>query len=115
MRMLFALLAAAVLIGCTTPGDLMRKEPTIAAVTDKSPRSYALCVFPLWQEHRRSATMHETADGYRLLIVAEGAGQTDELLEVRRTSTGSDVRLYQRTPWVSIGRGQVASSARDCL
>lgn len=47
--------------------------------------------------------MSETESGYRIVI---GAMQmTDELLEIKKTSSGSSVAFYQRVAWMpGIGR-----------
>ncbi|MCO7634147.1 hypothetical protein NJF54_20195 [Pseudomonas guariconensis] len=115
MRILIGALGLAVLAGCTTPGDLLKSKPTIVAETSKSPKAYALCVLPGWQEHQASATMNETLTGYRLISSAESIGQTNELLEIKQTARGSEVRLYQRMPGMTLGRSRITSSVNSCL
>lgn len=115
MRLLMAGFAATILAGCTTPGDLLRGEPTVAAVSSKDAKAYALCVLPKWQEHHAGVTMNDTVDGYRLVSAVESVGQTNELLEIRRVEAGSEVRLYQRMPGVGIGRSRIIASVRNCL
>lgn len=115
MKKITVVLAAIVLAACTTPGDLLTSQPTIAATSDKDPRTYALCVLPQWQEHDAGVTMSETISGYRLISYVQSVGQTNELLEVLRTEAGSEVRLYQRMPGVTIGRSRITASVKSCL
>ncbi|MEN5029082.1 hypothetical protein [Pseudomonas sp. Ps21-P2] len=114
MRILIVALAVAVLSGCVSPSDLKSKTPTTSATTDKSPRQYATCVFPKWQDARSEAVMSETADGYRLVV---GAMQmTDELLEVKKTSAGSQIAFYQRVAWMpGFGRSAIEEAVKSCL
>ncbi|QPG62055.1 hypothetical protein HFV04_021370 [Pseudomonas sp. BIGb0427] len=114
MRILIGAVSVAVLAGCVSPSDLKGSTPTATASTKKSPKAYALCVFPKWQDARSEAVMSETADGYRLVI---GAMQlTDELLEVRQTPSGSSVAFYQRVAWMpGVGRSAIEEAVRSCL
>ena len=57
MRILITAVGVAVLAGCVSPSDLKANSPTTKAVTKKSPKEYALCVFPQWQDARSEATM----------------------------------------------------------
>lgn len=114
MRILIAAMGLAVLAGCVSPSDLKNKAPTTQAVTEKSPRDYALCVFPKWQDSRSEATMSETQNGYRLVVAA--VNLTDELLEVTKSSAGSTVVFYQRVPWMpGIGRTAIEDAVKSCL
>lgn len=114
MKKLIAMLAVVVLSGCVSPADLKKSEPSFSAVTKKDPKSYALCVFPQWQEARNEAVMSETVDGYRLIVAAEQL--TDELLEVRKSAGGSEVQLFQRVPWMpGVGRSAIEAAVKSCL
>ncbi|MNJ39521.1 hypothetical protein D3C77_343960 [compost metagenome] len=115
MRILIGAVGLALLAGCTTPGDLLQNTPTIVAKTTKTPKAYALCVLPGWQEYQVGVTMNETVSGYRLISSAETIGQTNELLEIKQTPEGSEVRLYQRMPGISLGRSRITSSVNNCL
>ena len=114
MRILIGAVAVAVLAGCVSPSDLKGNTPTVNASTKKSPKAYALCVFPKWQDARSEAVISETADGYRLVI---GAMQlTDELLEVKQIPTGSSVAFYQRVAWMpGVGRSAIEDAVKSCL
>jgi hypothetical protein len=103
-----------ILAGCVGPGDLLHNEPSLKANTKKSPREYALCVFPEWQDARTDSSMNETESGYRLLVASNN--MADELLEVRKSAEGSDVTLYQRMAWSKMpGRTAAGAAAKTCL
>nr|WP_150643754.1 lipoprotein [Pseudomonas fluorescens] len=114
MRILIGAVAVAMLAGCSTPSDLKSGKSTISASTAKTPKQYALCVLPRWQDARSGASMSETTSGYRLLVGNDMT--TDELLEVNRSASGSSVALYQRMAWSpGYGRSEIERSVRDCL
>lgn len=114
MRILIAAVGLAMLVGCVSPSDLKGAAPTTTASTQKSPKAYALCVFPKWQDARSEAVMSETADGYRLVIGAMKL--TDELLEVKQAPTGSSVAFYQRVAWMpGVGRSAIETAVKSCL
>lgn len=115
MRILIAAVAVAVLAGCTTPSDLLKGAPVLSANTKKDPKTYALCVYPSWQDYRSSAVMSETSTGYRLVAGNDMNGQTDDVLDIRKSSTGSAVKLYQRMAWQQLGRGELKESFNSCL
>lgn len=114
MKFFVGVLAAALLAGCSSPGDVKKNESTIRASTSKSAKKYALCVFPRWQEQRTTSTMSETDNGYRLVVATEM--MTDEVLEISNAGAGSKVALYQRMPWSKMwGRGALEAAVRECL
>ena len=114
MRILIAAVSLAVLAGCVGPGDLVRNDPSFKASTKKSPKEYALCVFPKWQDARTDSSMNETETGYRLLVASNN--MADELLEIRKTAVGSDVTLYQRMAWSKMpGRTAAEGAVKNCL
>jgi uncharacterized lipoprotein YajG len=115
MRILIGAVAVALLAGCTTPSDLKSGSPVFSSATKKAPKQYALCVFPKWQDSNAGSTMTETERGYRLVMSNPGVGQTDELLEIDKTATGSFVRHYQRIAWVQVGRGDVSDAVKKCI
>lgn len=111
---ILAILGAAVLVGCVSPADLERNEPTVRTTTMKSPKAYALCVFPKWQAARTDSSMVETEHGYRLWVASNN--MADELLDIESTKGGSLVTLRQRMPWSAMmGRSAIESSVRSCL
>ncbi len=100
--------------GCYSPGELIQKGPTYSAQTGKQPKAYALCVFPQWQESRPGATLTETESGYRLLS-GDDMG-TNEILQITKSASGSDVKFYQR--WYmdfGAGRATALESTKNCL
>lgn len=100
--------------GCYSPGELIKQGPVFTGTTLKSPKQYALCVFPQWQEHRPDATLSETISGYRL-ISANGLSAS-EVLQVDATTSGSSVALYRRA-YADFGEGKksLEISARNCI
>ncbi|MDD1966939.1 hypothetical protein NPS29_16545 [Pseudomonas putida] len=115
MRILIGALAVALLAGCTTPSDLRNSSPVFASATTKSPKQFALCVLPKWQDLNAGATMSETETGYRLIMANPGVGQTDELLDITRTQSGSSVKHFQRIAWQQLGRGGVSEAVKSCI
>lgn len=115
MRIFIGLMAVALLAGCTTPSDLLKRQPELSANTKKDPKAYALCVYPSWQDYRSSAVMSETAAGYRLVAGNDMNGQTDDVLDIRKITGGSAVKLYQRMAWQQLGRGELKESFSSCL
>ncbi|MBK4989755.1 hypothetical protein [Pseudomonas sp. S36] len=114
MRILIVAMGLAFLAGCVSPADLERNEPTISATTLKDPKAYALCVFPKWQAARTDSAMAENSDGYRLWVAQ--SNMTDELLDIRKSGSGSAVTLKQRMAWSpGLGRSAIEKAARDCL
>ncbi|SFX17916.1 hypothetical protein SAMN03159390_00646 [Pseudomonas sp. NFACC49-2] len=112
MRFFVGAVAVALLAGCSSPSDLLSSEPAVTVSSAKSPKAFALCVFPQWQEHSSSATMTETAHGYRL--VNGFAQQTDDVLEISQTKAGSIAKLYQRVAWSQLGRSGIRDSLQQC-
>jgi hypothetical protein len=111
-----AILAASALLsaGCYSPGTLVQKGPTFSASTGKTPKSYALCVFPQWQESRPDATLSETQTGYRL--ISGNDMNTNEILNISKTASGSAVKFYQRA-YLDFGSGKESAlrSTKACL
>lgn len=115
MKVFVGVLAVALLAGCTTPSDLMKDSPELSATTKKDPKTFAICVYPSWQDYRSSAVMSETSAGYRIVAGNDMNGQTDDVLDIRKSSSGSVVMLYQRMAWQQLGRGDLKDSIHRCL
>jgi hypothetical protein len=111
-----AVLATSTLIlaGCYSPSALVEKGPVLSASSSKTPKNYALCVFPQWQEHRPDATMSETETGYR--IISGNDMNTNEILSISKTASGSSVKFYQRA-YLDFGSGKenALRSTKACL
>lgn len=96
--------------GCTSAPN----SPNITLSTTKLPEEYAKCVFPKWQMENSSTTM--TASKGRYKIVVKSKVMADDILEVYKTSQGSEVAMYQRIPLASaVGRRALVQAAHDCL
>lgn len=115
MKWIVCALAVVMLAGCTTPGDLLKSEPAIIGSSTKDPKAFALCVYPDWQDYQSTSTMSETTDGYRLVSGSEMNGQTNDVLDIKRSANGSTIKLYQRMAWQQIGRSKVTESLNRCL
>lgn len=114
MRVLMGALALAMLAGCVSPSDLASNEPSIQTSTKKDPKQYALCVFPKWQSSRTDSSMVETESGYRLWVASNS--MADELLDIKRTSSGSSIALRQRMAWSAMpGRSGIEAAVKSCL
>ena len=114
MQILIGAAGLALLAGCVSPGDLETSNPSISSNTGKDPKRYALCVFPKWQAARADSSMVETEDGYRLWVAS--GNMADELLDIKRTPTGSSVVLRQRMAWSpGLGRGAIEGAVKSCL
>lgn len=112
MRIIVGAFAVALLSGCSTPSDLMSSPPNVSIATSKPAKSYALCVFPQWQEHSSTAVMSETANGYRIV---NGFGQqTDDVLDIKNARAGAVAKLYQRMAWSQLGRSSLRDSMQNC-
>ena len=111
-----AILATSTLLlaGCYSPGSLVQKGPTFSASTGKTPKNYALCVFPQWQEYRPDATLSETETGYRL--ISGNDMNTNEILNISKTTSGSAVKFYQRAYFdFGSGKENALRSTKTCL
>lgn len=114
MKLIVGALAIALLAGCVSPGDLEGNEPSIKTGTAKDPKKYALCVFPKWQSARTDSSMVETESGYRLWVASNN--MADELLDIKKTQSGSSVTLHQRMAWSAMpGRSAIEAAVRGCL
>lgn len=101
-----------IVVGCSSPSDLVASGPVVTVSSTKAPKALAMCVFPVWQEHNSNASMSETANGYR--IVSGFAQQTDDVLDITAAPKGSVAKLYQRVAWSQIGRGDLRESLQKC-
>lgn len=109
MKLFVGALAVALLAGCSSPSDLMSTSPAVTVASAKTPKAFALCVFPEWQEHNSNASMTETSAGYRLVN-----GFADDVLDISQTKSGSVAKLYQRVAWSQLGRGGLRDSLQKC-
>jgi hypothetical protein len=98
------------LAGCSSRPN----APSLTLSTQKSPEEYAQCVFPKWQRQNPEAIKSGSKGHYR--IVVESKVAADEVLEIYKTTSGSEASLYQRALLPStLGRKNLESAVRDCL
>ena len=71
-------------------------------------------MFPKWQMDDPSTTMTASKGRYR--IVVKSKVMADDIVEVYKTSQGSEVAMYQRIPLASaVGRRALEQAVHDCL
>lgn len=112
MRSVTLVLGLAMLAGCSSVSSLEDGLPVLSATTKKSPKNYARCLMPKWQEINGSTTSTETETGYRLLLNVDFVGAA-ALANIDQASDGSRVRIYKSG--AIIGSGKWADTARSCL
>jgi len=111
MRIWIGTLTMAMLAGCSLPASLVPGEPNISKTSDKTPKDYAACVLPLWQQDVAKTSQTSISNGYR--ITAPSIITADEILDIVKYKDGSRVSLYQGPPWAK--SGSLRQSVRDCL
>ncbi|RON61349.1 hypothetical protein BK669_17800 [Pseudomonas fluorescens] len=111
MRIWIGGLALAMLAGCSLPASLVPGEPNISKTSAKTPKDYAACVLPLWQQDVAKTSQTSISNGYR--ITAPSVITADEILDIVKYKDGSRVSLYQGPPWAK--SGSLRKSVRDCL
>lgn len=87
MRNLIVGGALVLLMGCSTPSDLMSENPVSTHISTKKPKDVALCVYPAWQDYRSISVMSETQNGYRI-VAGTDSGQTDDVLNIELAQRG---------------------------
>ena len=111
--MRFLIIAAAlVLASCSSIAGLEQSGPTLESHTAKSPREYARCLTPAWQDINSSVTSTETERGYRLLLNVEWIG-VPVMATVDGSESGATVKVYLMSTWK--GASGWESAARRCL
>lgn len=110
MRILIAALGVALLAGCVSVSDLEKSGPDLQSTSSKTPRDYARCLAPAWQDINEDASSTETEYGYRLLLKIDMVG-VPVMAKVSAQGAGSLVKVYVRNgtwnKWVE--------EARKCL
>lgn len=104
---LISLFAALCVAGCATPNS-----PSKTFTSGKSPEEVGECVLPKWQALRTGTEKSGTAKHMRLTVSSKLAA--DEILDIYKTQTGSEISWYQREP-LAFGRGNLNKAVRDCL
>ncbi len=103
-------LAIIALAGCSMSA-IEGKKPVLDAQTSKSPKEYALCLAPIWQQYNSETTSIETTTGYRISATATYNGVI-ALAVVDKATSGSHVRVHLQADWLA---GGWLKSARECL
>ncbi|WP_416424670.1 hypothetical protein RAM80_02580 [Pseudomonas sp. App30] len=104
---LLSLFAVVCVAGCATPNS-----PNKTFTSLKSPQEVGECIAPKWQALRPDTESSGNSRHYRLVVSSKLAA--DEILEIYKTSNGSEVSWYQREP-LTLGRGALNKAVRDCL
>jgi hypothetical protein len=109
MRIWIGSLTLAVLAGCSLPASLVPGEPKLSKTSEKTPKDYAACFLPLWQQDVSKTSQTSISNGYR--ITAPSIITADEILDIVKYKDGSRVSLYQGPPWAK--SGSLRKSVRD--
>ncbi|EIK97218.1 hypothetical protein PMM47T1_08751 [Pseudomonas sp. M47T1] len=104
---LLPLLTALCLAGCATPN-----APSKTFTSTKSPEEVGACIYPKWQALRVGTDKSGSQKHMRLTVSSKMAA--DEILDIYKTQTGSEVSWYQREP-LTFGRGELNRAVRECL
>jgi len=103
-------MAAALLAGCVSVSDLEKGGPAFKSASSKSPRDYARCLAPAWQDLNEDVSSTETEYGYRLLLKIDMVG-VPVMAKISAQGAGSSVNVYVRNgtwnKWIE--------SAKKCL
>ncbi|MHC8326516.1 hypothetical protein [Pseudomonas sp. LB1P83] len=111
MRMLIGGVAISILAGCSLPTSLVPGEPNVSKYSNKTPKDYAACLLPLWQQEVSRTTQTAISNGYR--INAPSIITADEILDIVKYKDGSRVSLYQGPPWAK--SDAMRKAVRSCL
>lgn len=104
---LLALVTAVCVAGCATPN-----APTKTFTSAKPPEEVGACILPKWQALRPDTDKSGNQKHMRLTVSSKLAA--DEILDIYKTQTGSEVSWYQREP-LTFGRGALNKAVRECL
>jgi hypothetical protein len=106
-----AVAAALALAGCSSPNDLLKKDPAFFGHTTKSAQAYAQCVADSWRHQGEQVKMIKISNGYD--VVDEGTLGISAALRVLEYANGKvEVRMATRT---SFGSQDMVQSANLCL
>ncbi|MFC4273570.1 hypothetical protein [Achromobacter aloeverae] len=103
-----AIAALALLAGCTTSSDLLKKDPVFYGHTDHTPEAYAACVADSWRRQGEEVKV-TNIDGGVDVTTSSVTGMTSAL-RVQRWSNGSvQIRMAARSSWGSQEQVQAAN------
>lgn len=104
--------AAILLAGCASTGDITRNRPTFQASTAKLDSAYAACVQARWVAISPTARIIETPTSLQV-VVSNATTHVEELLVIHSKAVGADVVLYERLQVLAL-RGY-RDAAKACL
>lgn len=96
-KILAVLMAVSVLVGCKSLNSIRSKQPVDSGVSTKSVNEFASCVSAKWDSGWNSVTSLPLENGISILI-PQGMGGYDVVLDVTSENSGSAYVLYERVP-----------------
>lgn len=111
MRIWIAVVAVAMLAGCSTSG-MQEGRPSFSAQSKKTPQQYARCLGPKWQEINPSTSSIETETGYKISASTTFTGVA-ALAVIERSQGGSMVTVFLPMDWA--GTSGWKDSAKTCI
>jgi len=92
---------AVFLSGCATPEQMRKEGPFLTVVSKKSPQAVAVCISSKWENFGLFKTavpvnMRMTEQGYTVSVFNAAISQTDYLLDIVITDSGSTTKYYKR-------------------
>lgn len=105
-------MAAVLLAGCASTGDITRNKPTFQASTAKLDSVYATCVHTRWVAISPTARIIETPTSLHV-AVSNATTHVEELLVIHSKAEGADMVLYEHLQVLAL-RGY-REAAKACL
>jgi hypothetical protein len=112
MRKGLMALAMLMLTSCVTVSDLEKREPEFSEHTAKTAEEYKRCVMQSWIDQRPNVNALDTDFGFKI-VVPDPLDVIDEVLVIRRSTDGADVKLYERGSY--LGGAKLKKTAKACL
>jgi hypothetical protein len=110
-RVWAAAAAVLALAACTSPEDMLKRDPVFFAHTSKAPQAYAQCVADAWRLQGEQVRLVKTTNGYD--VIDEGAlGMTAVLRVLQYADSRVDIRMSARS---SFGSQNLVQSANLCM
>ncbi|ARP91714.1 hypothetical protein CAL14_16635 [Bordetella genomosp. 9] len=110
-RHLFTAAALLALAGCTTPDDMLKRDPVFFGHTSKPPQAYAQCVADAWRRQGEDVKMLPTKSGYD--VIDAGATGMAAVLRVQQYASGKvEIRMSARA---SYGVQDQVQAANLCM
>ncbi|AOB30081.1 hypothetical protein AKI39_04320 [Bordetella sp. H567] len=96
------------LVGCSSSGDLLKKDPVFFGHTSKSPQAYAQCVADGWRGQGEQVKMVAIDNGYD--VIDNSAMGISSVLRVIQYANGNvDIRMSSRSSYGAQGLVQTAN------